>query len=138
MVDRHLEALDRGIGEGWRQWKLAAAWRRKRGLTCGAYMSIIGKREGSVAQRCKLMRETYSNGDAKGARAYRSGWVRQRPQRGSGLARWTVPVGLGSREGFKMGMDFQISNEFRIWQDFEEFTRRFRRNLDKRIFPKFF
>jgi hypothetical protein len=120
MVDRHLEALDRGIGEGWWQWKLAAAWRRKRGLTCGAHMSITGKREGSVAQKCKLMRETYSNGDAKGARAYRSGWVRQRPQRGSGLARWMVSIELGSREGFKMGMDtkwewifkFQMNLEF--------------------------
>jgi hypothetical protein len=95
MVDRHLEALDRGIGEGWRQWKLAAARRRKRGLTCGAHMSIIGKREGSVAQRCKLMRETYSNGDAKGAQAYRSDWagLQGRIQNGN---------------GFKMGMDFQI------------------------------
>jgi hypothetical protein len=52
---------------------------------------------------------------AKGVQACRAGWARPRPGRGSGLAQWTGLIGLGSSEGFKMAMDFQISNEFRIW-----------------------
>jgi hypothetical protein len=77
MVDRHLEALDQGGREG---------RRRKRGLTYGADISVIWKREGGVAQRRKLKRGTYSDGGAKGAQAYRAGWVRRLPGRGSGLA----------------------------------------------------
>jgi hypothetical protein len=82
MVDRHLEALDRGNAEGRTQWRR----RSKRGLTCGAHMSVIGKREGGAAQRRKLMRKTYSEGCAKGVRDCRTGWVRRQPRRGSGLA----------------------------------------------------
>jgi hypothetical protein len=33
---------------------------------------------------------------------------------------------------------FRISIDFSIWQNFENCTRRFRRNFDMRIFPKIF
>jgi hypothetical protein len=69
-------------------------------------MLVTGHQEGSAAQWRKLMRKMYSDVGTNGAQAYWVDWVRWRPGRGSGLARRMGPVGLGSREGFKMGMDF--------------------------------
>jgi hypothetical protein len=53
----------------------------------------------------------------------------------------TREVGLvepDARREFPIGNDFQFPMDFGIWQDFEICTRRFWRNFDMRIFPKFF
>jgi hypothetical protein len=104
-------------------------------VTCGAHVSVIGKIGGSAAQRRKLIRDTYFDGDSKGAWACQAGWVRRRSGRGSGLAWWAGP---NSREDSnkKLIFEFQMNLEFgrTLWN----FTRRFRRNLEMLIFPKFF
>jgi hypothetical protein len=69
-----------------------------------------------VAQIHKLKRETYFDGGAKGVRACQAGWVRRRPEKGSGLMQAHWAGRAGSQEGLKMEID-----EFGFWQDFEEF-----------------
>jgi hypothetical protein len=78
---------------------------------------------------CPLMRETYSEG-TKGAWAYQAGWARRGLGRGSGLVRASL-VGWARPRRFEFQMNLDFGRTFR------NFTRRFRRNLDMRMFPKF-
>jgi hypothetical protein len=72
--------------------------------------------------------------DAMGARAYWADWVGRRPGRGSGLARPIEPAGLDSREGFKFEIDSEFQMNLEFGKTLRNFTRRFRRNLNMRIF----
>jgi hypothetical protein len=53
---------------------------------------------------------------------------------GSGLTRQIGPAGLNSREGIKNGIDFEFQRNLEFGKTLRNSTRRFRRNLDMRIF----
>jgi hypothetical protein len=115
-----------------------AGRRRKRGLTCGAHMAVIGGREGGVAQRRKLMREMYSDG-APRVRGP-AGPTGHGGDLGGGVG-WhgqAGPDGPVHREGFKMEIDFEFQMNLDFDKTLRNFTRGFRMNLDMRMFPKFF
>jgi hypothetical protein len=108
-------------GNWWRRCRAQWHGRRKRELICGAHMLVTGKREGDVAQRNEPKKEIYSDEDAMGTQDCWARWVRRWPV-GSGGPTWG---GLGwIPGGDSNGVDFQISNEFRMWWIFEEFYRK--------------
>jgi hypothetical protein len=83
MVDHHLEALDRGSGDGRRRWKsmvvrpdLAAREEEERANMWGPHVSERDERRWWCPKAQTHEGNVFRRG-AKGARAYRAGWVRQ-------------------------------------------------------------
>jgi hypothetical protein len=120
-----------------RRWRGQDQWhgRRKRELTCGAHMSVIGKREGDVAQRHKSMKEMYSDKDDMGTQAYWAGWARWWPV---GSGRPTQASWARSQEEIQMELIFKFQMNLEFGKTLRNFTRRYRRNLNLRILTKFF
>jgi hypothetical protein len=100
-------------------------------------MSVTGKREGGAAQRRKLMRETYPD------RAQRVCGPAGPAGQGGGLRRgsrlvWVSWVGwVRPRREIKWKFNFEFQMNLDFGRTLRNFTRRFRRNLDMRIFSKF-
>jgi hypothetical protein len=76
--------------------------------------------------------------DAYGTRASRAGWVKRWPveKRWPSLADWASWA--GPRRRFKWGLIFEFQGFWNLGKTLGNFTKRFRRNLDMRSFPKFF
>jgi hypothetical protein len=110
----------------------------KKGLMCGAHMSVIGeekrclgrmrKPEGKMpfGECAKALRADWAERGG-GSLRYKAGWLRR-----AGSA------GLVPKEGFKMEIDFEFQMNLDFGKTLRDFTRRFRWNLNMRIFPKFF
>jgi hypothetical protein len=97
-------------------------------------MSVTGEEKRQLGGTCKPKGKTPFGECTK---AFRDWAVR-----GGGDLRGKVGrlgwVGPFPREGFKMEIDFEFQMNLDFGKTLRNFTRRFRRNMDMRIFPKFF
>jgi hypothetical protein len=95
----HHKARRRGGEDGQRRWKIVVCGRtratrgEKKGLTCGAHMSVTGEREGGVAGRRKPKEKVHSCEGAMGHAGLLGQQGRQQPGKGSGPTRRPGPNG---------------------------------------------
>jgi hypothetical protein len=107
-------------------------------LTSGDYVSARGEREGESSGRRNPGEKAYSKECANGARA---DWARSeaaaRMEGWAGMGR-TGLAGLDPRRRFKWKLIFKFQEFLEFGKTSINFTRRFRWNLEMRIFPKIF
>jgi hypothetical protein len=100
-------------------------------------MSVIGKRENALVKGCNLAQKAHSAEYAKGTRLTRP--AKEAVACGGGMG-WLGGLGrLGRtprRIKWEFDVEFQLNLDFGM--TFRNSTRRFRRNFDMKIFPKFF
>jgi hypothetical protein len=125
-------------GDLWQHSRARQRRREKKGLTCGAHMSVTGVEKRRNSGICRPEGKAPFSGCAK---AFRDGWAKRGcgdlrgevGQHGASWAGWAGP-----RREFKWKFDSEIQMNLEFGRTLRNFTRRFRRNLDMRIFPKFF
>jgi hypothetical protein len=93
----------------------------KKGLTCGAHMSMTGEREGSATGRRKPKEKAHLREGAMGHAGLLGRRGRRRPEKGSGLARRPGLTGPLSKKSLKSYLIFEFQWIFGICQDFEKF-----------------
>jgi hypothetical protein len=109
--------------------------REKKGLTCGAHMFVTGE------EKRRLGGTRKPEGKMPFSECAKAFWANWAKRGGGGLRGKAVRLGRAGpvpREGFKMEIDFEFQMNLNFGKTLMNFTRRFRRNLDMRIFPKFF
>jgi hypothetical protein len=110
----------------------------KKELTVGARVSATGKRKGATGEKHKLEEKAPFGECTKGSRA---DWAKRRGGSLRGKAgrcreHWVGWAGL--QIIFKQEMIFKFQCILEFGKTLRNSTRRFRRNLDMRIFSKFF
>jgi hypothetical protein len=118
----------------WRGWPRAVQ-REGTDITCGACVSVREEREGESGQWCNIEGKAYSIEYAKGAWATWAGEGCSGLRRGASRreANWS-----GSQGKIQMELIFECQMNLEFGKTLKNFTRGLRRNLDTRIFPKFF
>jgi hypothetical protein len=111
---------------------------RRKGLTCETHMSVTREREGSVAGWCKPKEKAHSCEGTMGRVGLLDQRGRWRPGKGSGPARLPGMTRPESKESLTSDLIFEFQWILEFSKTLRNFTRRFRRNFDMRIFPKFF
>jgi hypothetical protein len=128
-----------------RRWKWLGAARigdgvggKRKELTVGAHMAVTGEKKGITTGMHKPKEKTHFGEYAKVSRADWAEWGGG-GQRGKAGRRGRVgPVGPDPRRGFKWKLIFEFQINLDFGKPLRNSIKRFRRNLDMRIFPKFF
>jgi hypothetical protein len=110
----------------------------KRELAGGARMSAVGKREAGSSKKRNSARKAYSREYAKGSRA---DWAKRRSSglRGkAGRCRGNRVDWARFLTRFKLELIFKFQWILEFGKTLRNSTMRFWKNLDMRIFPKFF
>jgi hypothetical protein len=114
--------------------------RRRRGrkgmdLTCGPHMLMREEREDESGEGRNPKGKAYSTEYAKGMR---TAWDGEGDNGVRGGAGWCRKNWAGSQGKIQMELIFEFQMNLEFCKTLNNFTRRFRRNLDTAIFPKFF